>query len=106
MDPSKMIKAALVDLEHLAGPDVVGLVVEYRGSEMRLIAVTPDDPQRDSTEDYLWEAHATADPIDDGPEECSGRGMTAIEALDACADAVEEAERDPSDDDESESEVR
>jgi hypothetical protein len=88
------------------GESVVGLVVEHQGSHMQLFHVAPDDPERDPRVDYLWEASAMADPVDDGPEQCCGRGMTPMEALDDCAAMVDDAETDPSEDDETESEAR
>lgn len=88
-----MIDEAMLEL---AEQDrVVGLVVDYAGLQITLLPVTPDDPQRDSTMEYRFEATATADPVDDGPELCAGRGMTALEAIDACAIEVEDAESEP-----------
>lgn len=48
--------------------------------------------RRDAYGPYKWQATTTADPIDDGPCDCVGRGMTPMEALDRCADEAEDAE--------------
>lgn len=70
---------------------IIGLLVEFRGSEMKLVAVDMDEDEDHGP--HQWEAYATADTMD-GPEDCVGCGMTPIEALDACAGAVELAESD------------
>lgn len=79
-------------MESLAsGPaSVVGLVVDYRGWSMQLLAVNVEED--DAYGPYKWQAATTADPVDDGPCDCVGRGMTPMEALDRCADEAEDAE--------------
>lgn len=82
---------------------IAGLVVDYRGRVMHLLAVWSH--AENNVEPYKWQATATADPVDDGPCDCVGRGMTPMEALDRCAneaDDVESVEEDDEEDDEAE----
>lgn len=85
-------------MESLAsGPaSIVGLVIDYRGWSMQLLAVNVEED--DAYGPYKWQATTTADPIDDGPCDCVGRGMTPMEALDRCADEAEDAESFDDDD--------
>lgn len=71
---------------------ITGLVVDYRGRVMHLLAV--------NVEQYKWQATTTADPVDDGPCDCVGRGMTPMEALDRCANEADDVESFDEDDDE------
>lgn len=80
---------------------VTGLVVDYRGRVMHLLAVNVEHD--DAYGPYKWQATTTADLVDDGPCDCVGRGMTPMEALDRCAneaDDVESVEEDDDEDDE------
>ena len=84
--PAEAIAAAHADL----GDRVIGLALAFRGETMSLRYVPPDGTPRG----YLWEASASAEPVDDGPEVCLGRGMTPREAIDACTNEVDDAEND------------
>ena len=85
-------------IQSLAGgpASVVGLVVDHRGWSMQLLAVNVEE--NDAYGPYKWQATTTADPVDDGPCDCVGRGMTPMEALDRCADEAEDAESFDDDD--------
>lgn len=76
---------------------ITGLVVDYRGRVMHLLAVNVEHD--DAYGPYKWQATATADPVDDGPCDCVGRGMAPMGALDACADEADHMESYDADDD-------
>lgn len=86
-------------MESLAsGPaSIVGLVVDYRGWSVQLLAVNVEED--DAYGPYKWQATAISDLVDD---ECVGRGMTPMEALDRCADEADAESFDDEDCDDGE----
>jgi frataxin-like iron-binding protein CyaY len=82
MTTLEKIKAALEQL----GDKVIGLQVEHRGHIM--------DVQPLGTEEPVWCAFGYPDAMDEHgyPEQVDASAETIQEALDRCADAMDEAE--------------